>query len=149
MLEVKIDVQKGVPWFRENLILDVLVQSDWTNFILCYHVIIVLNDYLDYSCWGWHLVSRVLQFEGSWSAHGFPWVLLVELWLSYCALVFVCLMNCHLSIFGQTTCQKKQGMCTSRRKNIKHDIDNNNTKSITLNVCIPCSPIPDLYSFAI
>lgn len=71
-VEVKIDVQKGVPWFREKLTTYVLVPSNSSVFILCYHVIIVLNDYLDYSCWGLHLVSRVLQYEGSWSAHGFP-----------------------------------------------------------------------------
>ena len=41
-----------------------------------------------------HVHKLVLgQVRSSWSAHGLLWVFLCGLWLSSCALVFVCLMQ--------------------------------------------------------
>ena len=52
----------------------------------------VISNSFVHSCWGSHL-GFLGQARGSWSAHGLPWVLLSRLWLSYCALVFVYLMQ--------------------------------------------------------
>ena len=67
-------------------------------------MVIVLNDYLVHSCWGLHLSTRFLQTGGSWSTHRLPWVLLSRLWLSYCALVFVCLIKSLNDMLWMKTC---------------------------------------------
>ena len=91
-VEVKVCVQNGALIFREKMLINVLVSSNLRFFI----------PLLSYgncpqwpSCmllWGIGLDSKFLQTIGSWSTHGLPWLMLSNVWLSYYALVFVCLI---------------------------------------------------------
>ena len=52
-------------------------------------LMIIMYVLLRICIWG----SKFSQTRGPWSVHELPWVLLSELWLSYYALVFVCLIQ--------------------------------------------------------
>jgi hypothetical protein len=98
--EVHVDVQKGVLRFRGKY--DVLVSSNHV-FIYCWHIIIIsmttMSIIVRVCIWvlGFHKSEALGQLIGCLC------VLLSKLWLSYYAIVFVCLMKnlCELHAMGK------------------------------------------------
>ena len=91
--EVKVDVQKGGLMFKEFFFTIMVLVHPLHIFIHTFHMVIALNDYHMSSCWDLHLGFRFLQTRGPWSSHGLPLVFVSKLSLSYCALIFVCLIQ--------------------------------------------------------
>ena len=92
LFKVKVDAQKGAPRFKDFKKKDVLVSSN-----SCFHPLLSYGHSPQWlPCMfllGFAFGFQVLQVRGSWSAHGFlDFCCSHGLWLSYQALVFVCLI---------------------------------------------------------